>query len=104
MQPLRMSCSFENLLGLTFALTLALSAEGLDYFVSPSGAGVPPFATWSDAATNIQDAIDAAAAGDIVWVTNGVYAAGGRVMAGDLTNRVALNKGLTVQSVNGAEV
>jgi len=52
----------------------------------------PPYTTWETAAKNIQDAVDAAAAGDTILVTNGVYAAGGKVIFGGLTNRVALDK------------
>ena len=79
----------------------SVSSFAADHFVSPSGSNIAPFTSWDTAATNIQDAIDAASAGEIVWVTNGIYTSGGKVMAGDLTNRVVLDKALTVQSVNG---
>ena len=71
------------------------------FYVSPSGSNIVPYADWTTAATNIQDAVNAASAGDTVLVTNGLYSSGGKVMAGDLVNRVALDKALTVQSVNG---
>jgi len=62
---------------------------------------VPPYSTWDTAATNIQDAVNIASAGDVILVTNGVYANGGTVVNSPLTNRVALTSPVTVLSVNG---
>jgi signal transduction histidine kinase/ligand-binding sensor domain-containing protein len=66
-----------------------------------NGAPAPPFTNWSAAATTIQDAVDAAVAGDEIVVTNGLYAAGGRVVDGTMTNRVVVDRAVVVRSVNG---
>ncbi|MGD9612188.1 MAG: choice-of-anchor Q domain-containing protein [Kiritimatiellia bacterium] len=71
------------------------------HYVSPQGGHVWPFLTWADAARDPQSAIDAADAPDAVWVSNGVYNAGGRPHLGTLTNRVVVDKAVWVESVNG---
>jgi parallel beta-helix repeat protein len=72
------------------------------YVNTANSTPVAPFTNWSTAATNIQDAVDAANAGDIIVVTNGVYQYGGQAVNGfALTNRVAAFIPLTIESVNG---
>lgn len=82
----------------------AYEVQSLVHYVkAPAFGATPasPFSNWITAATNIQDAIDAADAGDFVVVSNGVYDSGGRVVFGTMTNRVAIDKPVTVESVNG---
>ncbi|HAV65105.1 MAG TPA: hypothetical protein DCY13_22385, partial [Verrucomicrobiales bacterium] len=82
----------------------ALEFFGAVHYVSPSGSHTFPYLTWADAANNIQAAVDAAPEGTTVLVNDGVYATGGRAFNGfALPNRVAIEKALMVQSVNGPE-
>jgi hypothetical protein len=87
--------------GLSATSTVHVVASPVYYVSLASANPVAPYTSWATAATNIQDAVDAAIAGGTVLVSNGVYQSGGIAVDGVLTNRVAINKPITVQSVNG---
>jgi len=79
--------------------------QGIIHYVSVASRGPsPPYANWDTAASDIQSAVDVAVAGDTVLVTNGIYIFGGRAVFGTMTNRVAIDRPINVQSINGPEV
>jgi predicted outer membrane repeat protein len=63
----------------------------------------PPYATLATAAHTIQEAVAAAADGDVVRVQPGRYDQGGAVRDGQW-NRVVVDKAITVRSAGGAEI
>ena len=72
------------------AVAVAVSARML--YVAPDGTDEPPYADWSRASTNVSEAVALAEDGDVVLVTNGVYA---------LSEQVRLERAVTLRSVNG---
>ena len=79
--------------GVSATLTIHVVAQPpVVYVAATSRNPQPPYASWSTAATNIQQAVGMAAAGGIVVVTNGMYAGG-----------VAVDKPLALLSVNGPQ-
>lgn len=65
----------------------------------------PNYLSWTSAASNIQDAVNVAASGDTVLVSNGVYQTGGTNFSAlyQSTNRIVIS-GQIVRSVNGPAV
>ncbi len=62
----------------------------------------PPYDDWTNAAVNIQDAVNVAFSNDTVFVSNGVYDAGTTVTPGHTClNRLIITNDITVRSVNG---
>jgi hypothetical protein len=90
--------------GLTLLALIGTVSGAVRYVDVNSTNATPPYATWATAAAVIQDAVDAADPGDELVVTNGIYATGGRAAVGTATNRLAMDKPLTVRSVHGPEL
>jgi hypothetical protein len=88
------------------SILFSVKAWATTYYVAVNSPNpVSPYTSWATAATNIQDAVDVSANGDMVLVTNGIYQTGGRmVLNAPPTNRVAVTKIITLMSVNGPAV
>src|SRR5215469_12516396 len=100
---MRQLVKIQRLFAVLFLGFLAMPAAATTYYVDVNSANpTAPYADWSTAATNIQDAVNGAMAGDTVLVTNGFYQYGTGTFDG--TNCVYVASAMTVQSVNGPAV
>lgn len=72
---------------------LTVPAIADTHYVATNGWHIAPYTNWPTAATNIQDAVNAASNGDEVLVTNGMYV---------LSSQILITNGITVRGVNGA--
>lgn len=94
------AAGLPRIIGGSGAQIVDLGAYEADYlpdesihYVSTTGRHVWPYITWATAATNIQDAIDATHAGELVLVAAGNYAPAAEVRA---------SSNITVRAVEGA--
>jgi hypothetical protein len=96
------ACNDSYPLGIMATVTVQVAEQNVHHVSADSPTPVSPYTSWATAATNIQDAIDVATQdGALVLVSNGVYSAGGRVVYGAMTNRVAITNAIEIRSVNG---
>jgi hypothetical protein len=85
-------------LGTPSQATVAINDAQKTRFVAKFGSNTSPYDTWAKAATTIQPAVTAAAIGDLILVSNGVYTAAGTGYI------VTVDKAVTLQSLNGPAV
>jgi PKD domain len=95
--------------GVSASITVHVLEQPVQYVMQTGTNPIPPYLTWDTAATNVQDAVDAAYINGTVVVSNGTYSSGGRAITNiryalSLSNRVAVIKPITLQSLNGPSV
>ena len=74
---------------------LAPVVQGATYYVKTNGNDAAAGTTWATAKQTIQAAVDIAADGDDVWVTNGLYQTGTRITPGSTNG--TLNRRIKIQ-------
>jgi hypothetical protein len=91
--------------GVAATVSVWIVEQALYYVRSNNPKAAYPFNAWTNAATNIQTALDACnVQGGKVLVSNGVYAVGESATPhATLKNRIVVAKRMTVQSVNGPQ-
>ena len=94
----------NNPAGVGATVTVQVVIRPVHYVLATNATPVPPYTNWATAAREIQSAVDVAGPGALVLVNDGVYGTGGREVYGAMTNRVAIDRAITVQSVNGPGV
>ena len=78
--------------------------SGTAHYVSLTSTNpVAPYTNWPTAATNLQDAVASAQAGEFVIAGDGVYTNSSAVVYGAETNRVALTNAITLVSSGGPQ-
>lgn len=87
--------------GLLLGLIGAGVARADTYFVATNGGHVFPFGSWTDAASNIQDAVNAANGGDVILVSNGVYRVPTNAVVNQGTNVVYITDAITLRGRTG---
>ena len=89
--------------GMSATITLHVVPRPVHYVALNNAKPVAPYTSWATAGTNIQDVVGSTTVpGALVIVSNGVYRTGGVAVYGGRTNRLAVVKPVTVQSMNGA--
>ena len=91
------------LLAAVLLAPVALDAD-THYVWQSSPSPASPFTNWATAAHVIQDAVDASSNGDTVWVAGDVYSTGRQAVYGTMTNRVTVDRAITLLSLMGPEV
>ncbi|MBZ0244090.1 MAG: hypothetical protein K8F24_12790, partial [Bacteroidales bacterium] len=70
-------------------------AASVTRYVSPGGSNTPPYTSLATAAHQISTVVSLSLNGDVILIDNGTYV---------LSSGIYINKGLTVSSINGADV